>query len=58
MFLHFEILIVIMVLIDSASKELSNGGRFVNNFDQIIGNFDLGNEILGLEPDLALPTTF
>ena len=47
------ILIVIMVLIDSASKELSNGGRFVK-FDYL----DLGNEILGLEPDLALPTTF
>ena len=45
------ILIVIMVLIDSASKELSNGGRFVN-FDYLDPNCEI------LEPDLALPTTF
>ena len=47
------ILIVIMVLIDSASKELSNGGRFVK-FDYL----DLCFDNLALEPHLAMPSTF
>ena len=42
-----------MVLIDSASKELSIGCHIVH-FDY----FDLNGENLVLEPNLALPITF
>ena len=44
---------VMMVLIDRAFKELSNGCHIVN-FDY----FDFIDEILALEPDLDLLVTF
>ncbi len=52
-FIHIEILILTMVLIDRASRDDSNGGYIVG-FD----NFDLQFEIRALEPYLAGLVTF